>query len=157
VAVASTNSEARVPDARFFGENYPQVALYEKDVESDGIGLSFLARHLVTLDFPNHKLYLKRTSDGPLPNVGVVGAINFLKDLKAQNRLPGWSLEDHGEPQHITFDPAKKSVTVDSMKDGDASVYHYVVRRLSDGHSWRLHKAWRTDQSGKTIEQFPVP
>ncbi|HXR04349.1 MAG TPA: retropepsin-like aspartic protease [Verrucomicrobiae bacterium] len=31
------------------------------------IGLRFLARHLVTFDFPNATMYLKQTSSGPLP------------------------------------------------------------------------------------------
>ena len=39
-----------------------------KNVQSDGIGIDFLARHLVTLDFPNHTLYLKRQSIGPRPD-----------------------------------------------------------------------------------------
>jgi hypothetical protein len=30
------------------------------------LGLRFLARHLVTLDFPNKRLYLKQTRAGPL-------------------------------------------------------------------------------------------
>jgi hypothetical protein len=38
------------------------------DWPSDAIGLNFLARHLVTFDFPNHTLYLQRQSIGPLPN-----------------------------------------------------------------------------------------
>ena len=37
-------------------------------MESDGIGLRFLARHLVTLDFPKHTMYLQRQSIGPLPD-----------------------------------------------------------------------------------------
>jgi hypothetical protein len=32
------------------------------------IGLRFLARHLVTFDFPNHMMYLKQTSVGPVAN-----------------------------------------------------------------------------------------
>jgi len=60
------SGEARWPDGQFDGETYPFVSLQEKAVESDGIGLGFLARHLVTLDFPGHTLYLKRQSDGPL-------------------------------------------------------------------------------------------
>lgn len=33
----------------------------------NSIGLSFLARHLVTLDFPNQVMYLRKTRVGPLP------------------------------------------------------------------------------------------
>jgi len=35
---------------------------------SDVLGLRFLARHLVTLDFPEQTMYLKQTSIGPLIN-----------------------------------------------------------------------------------------
>ena len=65
-AVVPTNGEARLPDGVFGGEKYPLVFLAEKDWSSDAIGLNFLARHLVTLDFPNHTLYLQRQSIGPL-------------------------------------------------------------------------------------------
>jgi hypothetical protein len=51
------------------GEKYPFVDVAEKNVESDGIGLRFLARHLVTLDFPERTLYLQRQSIGPLPDL----------------------------------------------------------------------------------------
>jgi hypothetical protein len=67
-AVPPATGEARSPDGRFGGEKYPFVDVEEKDVESDGIGLHFLARHLVTLDFPKRTMYLKRQSIGPLPD-----------------------------------------------------------------------------------------
>jgi hypothetical protein len=37
------------------------------------LGLRFLARHLVTLDFPNRTMYLKQTSAGPLPTAPQAG------------------------------------------------------------------------------------
>jgi hypothetical protein len=58
--------EARLPNGAFGGEKYPLVSLRRIDVESDGIGLRFLGRHLVTLDFPKQTLYLQRQSIGPL-------------------------------------------------------------------------------------------
>ena len=57
--------EARSPNAIFAGQDYPDIHLTKND-DGNGIGLSFLARHLVTIDFPNRKLYLQRTSVGPL-------------------------------------------------------------------------------------------
>lgn len=65
-AVVPTNQEARSPDGVFDGKEYPFVDLSEKDWPSDAIGLNFLARHLVTLDFPNHTMYLRCQSIGPL-------------------------------------------------------------------------------------------
>lgn len=67
-AVSPSDEEAHSPDAFFNGEKYPLVDLESKNVRGDGIGLHFLARHLVTLDFPDHTLYLKRQSAGPFPD-----------------------------------------------------------------------------------------
>ena len=68
-AVVPTNGEARSPDGVFGGEKYPFVFLSENDWPSDAIGLNFLARHLVTFDFPNHTMYLLCQSTGPLPKL----------------------------------------------------------------------------------------
>lgn len=64
--VMRTNGEAHWPHSLFGGERYPFVSLQPQEVGTDGIGLRFLARHMVTLDFPNHTLYLLRQSAGPL-------------------------------------------------------------------------------------------
>jgi hypothetical protein len=66
-AVAPTNGESRRPYGRFGGKTYPLFSLCAENVESDGIGINFLARHLVTLDFPNHTMYLQRQSIGLRP------------------------------------------------------------------------------------------
>lgn len=67
-AVLPARGEARWPNGLFGGEKYPFVSLPRIDVESDGLGLRFLARHLVTLDFPKQTMYLQRQSIGPLPD-----------------------------------------------------------------------------------------
>jgi hypothetical protein len=59
------NGEAHSPDAVFAGHDYSDIHLTEND-DGNGIGLSFLARHLVTIDFPQRRFYLKRTSVGRL-------------------------------------------------------------------------------------------
>ena len=147
----------RVPNARFSAKIIRRSYCMKRTLESDAIGLS-LARHLVTLDFPNHALYLKRTSDGPLPNIGVVGAINYLKALKEQGQVARfWLREEPGRSSNIKFDPATNTTAVDTLKDGDPSIYHYLVRHKSGGNSWKLQRAWRTDQSGKTVEEFSAP
>jgi len=71
-AIQPAQNEARSPDAFFDGQRYPLVDVMMQKVKGDGIGLHFLARHLVTLDFPNHTLYLKRQSVGPLPDPGQI-------------------------------------------------------------------------------------
>lgn len=65
-SAAPRKDEARSPMGLFDGEKYPLASLDRKDVESDGIGIRFLARHRVTLDFPKKRLYLQRQSIGPL-------------------------------------------------------------------------------------------
>ncbi len=69
--IAPGPGEARESDGRFGGETYPFVSVQAEKVESDGIGLHFLARHLVTMDFPGHTLYLQRRSVGPLTDAGL--------------------------------------------------------------------------------------
>jgi hypothetical protein len=160
-ATLGTNGETHSPNGMFGGEKYPFVSLGGPDVESDGIGLRFLARHLVTLDFPRHTLYLKRTSTGPLLDDATTNAMaaaaGFLKDLKINGRLPGWSKNEHSEPGGVTVYLTGSSATVEVQKKGDPSTYHYTVIRASEKHSWKLQKAWRTDQNGHTLEIYPVP
>lgn len=67
-AIPELKGQARSPNGLFGEEKYPLVSLDRNDVESDGIGLRFLARHLVTLDFPNDTLYLLRQTSLPLPD-----------------------------------------------------------------------------------------
>jgi hypothetical protein len=47
------------------GEKYSDIEVAPVD-HSNVLGLRFLARHLVALDFPNQKMYLKQTSVAPL-------------------------------------------------------------------------------------------
>jgi len=155
------------PDARLGGEIYPEIWLERGkpweigEPEHNGIGIFFLARHLVTLDFPRHTLYLKRTSTGRLLDdvsaTAIATAATFGKDLKNKGRLPGWSKDEHSQPGGVTVYLTGNSATVDARKKGDSSTYHYTVIRASEKGSWKLQKAWRTDQDGKTIEEFPVP
>jgi hypothetical protein len=65
-AAPTATGEVHSPNGVLAGETYPDIHLRVIDVESDGIGLRFLSRHLVTLDFPKQTMYLKRTSTGPL-------------------------------------------------------------------------------------------
>jgi hypothetical protein len=166
-AVPPSQGESRSPNGRFGGETYRDVSPDENNVESDGIGLRFLARHLVTLDFPKRTMYLKRTSDEPLVDktleAEVESAANsandFLKGLKEKGELPGWSKNDHGKATHFYLEhhPHFDSGTMDVQKTDGSSHYHYTVTRTSKGNPWKLQKAWRTNQDGRTIEEYPVP
>ncbi len=140
------------------------------------LGLDCLRHYCIQLDFPNRRMYLKRTSVGPLPGDRFVriqaaiksaaeSATGFLKSLKEHGQLPGWSKQDEGTIREaVRFDYLKlyhelypKSATVEIQKKGDSSAYHYTVTRASEDGPWRLQKAWRTDQNDHTIEEYPVP
>jgi hypothetical protein len=54
-----------LPECVWDGETYTNLTIAAVD-HLNSIGLSFLARHLVTLDFPKRTMYLKQTSIGPL-------------------------------------------------------------------------------------------
>ncbi len=158
------------PEAQLGGEIYPEVWLAKGkpwetgEPEHNGIGIHFLSRHLVTLDFPRHTLYLKRTTIGPLhldtQEVKAVAksAAPLLRSLKKSGHLPGWSKDDKSVAKSVSFSCSSTLTgSFTGRKIGDSSVYHFQVVRASEESPWKLQKAWRTDQDGKTIEEFPVP
>ena len=49
----------RVPNTEIAGRDYSDLIYSETLASVDSLGLDFLERHLVTLDFPNNRLYLK--------------------------------------------------------------------------------------------------
>jgi hypothetical protein len=148
--------KARSPDGRFAGETYPEVTLRVEKVESDGIGLAFLARHLVTMDFPKQTLYLRRTSTGPLASAGGT-ALSYLKNLKNQGRLPGWPTDEQGAPRDLKKIVVDNTVTVEARKSRWGSTYHYQVTRASAGAPWKLVNVWQTDAEGRTLEVYRAP
>jgi hypothetical protein len=125
-------------------------------VESDGIGLSFLARHLVTLDFPGRTLYLKRVSVGPLPKPVTTAALDYLTTLKEQGKLPGWSKDDRGTPRAL-LSGARDIVTVKLSKNGAHDIYHFQVLMRPGAGPGRLQKAWRTTETGQMLEEYSIP
>jgi hypothetical protein len=57
-----------LPGGVWDGDSYTSLGVARGPREQpDWIGLRFLARHLVTLDFPDDALYLKRVRSDPLP------------------------------------------------------------------------------------------
>jgi len=56
---------ARMPECNWDDQTYTNLNLQVGE-HANLLGLRFLARHLVTLDFPHRILYLKQTSLGPL-------------------------------------------------------------------------------------------
>lgn len=134
------------------------------------IGLRFLARHLVTLDFPQRSLYLKQTSSGPLEGdrflatqalakAAADSAEDFLQGLKRAGRLPGWTKDEKGT-SHATlrfryFQAYPIAATFDIQKNPSA-LYHYALRQEAKGAAWALQKAWLTDESGRVIKSLEI-
>jgi hypothetical protein len=164
-AVAPAKGVARSPEGLFEGEKYALVSLDENNVESDGIGLRFLARHLVTLDFPKQTMYLKRACDLPpdYDNTLLKSVWKTLIAMAKQGQLPGFSKQEHGTMVKYDFDPAAYpyvdySVTLDTRKMGDSStIFSYLFSHKSKDGPWKLQKVWRTDQSGHRIEEYNSP
>jgi hypothetical protein len=156
-AATLSGREAHSPDAILGSDSYSQISLRKVDVFCDGIGLRFLSRHLVTFDFPNRVMYLKRTSIAPLPEAGAAAALKSLVDRIKSGRLPGWSKEDHGVRDSAVFNPIHDSWNIELRKAGDVTVYHYVVKPSSNGTPWVIERGWRTDAGGRTIETYITP
>jgi hypothetical protein len=55
----------RLPECVWAGETYTNLNV-QIHRNANMFGLTFLARHLVTFDFPKQTIYLKHTSIGPL-------------------------------------------------------------------------------------------
>ena len=169
--------EARSPKGVLGGVAYPDVALNrlepksmisdETNIQYNGIGLRFLARHLVTLDFPKRTLYLKRTSRSPLVDKDAErryratgkSAYIFMHRLKNKGQLPGWSKTDRFASRALTVNfPLPETATFEHVqKKGDSSIYHYEFTRASKTSPWKLQKASRADQNDHTVEEYAVP
>ena len=177
---SSADEKFYSPDGTLGGEIYHDLDLRELDAKSlasdvthitkfNGVGLRVLAENLVTFDFPKRTMYLKRTSPSPLVDKKTTAtamtmaksALKFLIQLHRKDQLPGWSQNVHGSTTefHSTHDdsPYLDSATLYILKNGDSSVYHYTIIRTSKRGPWKLQKAWRTDQNGHTIEEYPLP
>jgi predicted aspartyl protease len=136
------------------------------------LGLRFLARHLVTLDFPKHTMYLQRRSDEPFADDGISAtnasastkeATEFLTNLKKQGQLPGWlNDEDQGQLARTPNQNTPEMYPIERIffcrKNGDAyKYYRYIVVKASKDGTWKLQRAWQTDASGRFLQEFPVP
>lgn len=163
---AINNGVGRIPSCAWNGDTYDDL-LVGNSRSDNRLGLRFLARHLVTLDFPNRTLYLQRRRAGPLRteqataegNAAAQSALNFLRNLLSENRLPGWSAGDEPATRDVRFhlDLPNNALCDGLWKKGDPSVYHYELARASKSSPWVLQKAWRTDENGKTVQEYQMP
>lgn len=157
------DGETRYPAGVLGAQRYPALDLERLDLNSlanhdlhtrfNGIGIQFLSLHLVTLDFPKRIVHLKRTAE----TSGYTSAEIFLKSLRENGQLPGWSKNEEAAPRHALLHfHYPDSATFDGQKTGDAFTYHYSIYRPSESSAWKLQRAWRTDPAGKINEEFSV-
>jgi hypothetical protein len=167
--------QARAPDGVLGGQSYPNLHLRGVDpkllstgdahIQFNGLGLPFLARHLVTLDFPEQTLYLKRTSVDALDHndtnsyakSDIESAAKVLKNLEQNGRLPGWEKTDNMAASKATFIFDSGFVTFNIQKNTDPSIYHYKFTQARYDGPWLLTKAWCTDPAGNVFQEYPVP
>jgi hypothetical protein len=151
------------------GHTYTDLHIYHDSAGNvpNMIGLTFLARHLVTLNFPKRVMYLKQVMEGsPLPGALLTEeAKTFLMSVAEKGRLPGWS-KAKGEI-HWTTDsedsetyPAARIFKFQTGGQVDAvlkDTYQYNVVRESRDGVWKLQRAWRSDAKGHVVEEYPAP
>ena len=154
-----------LPECVWEGETLTNLIVAAVD-HANVLGLSFLARHLVTLDFPNRMMYLKQKSSGPLAgdilmeiaHSGHRAILEAYENLREKDQLPGMSKNDRGTVYlEGNSSSGFESVIFGFRKSGDLSTCHYKASRVSKDSPWELQKAWRTDQKGQMIEEYPVP
>jgi len=140
-----------LPQCVWDGQTYTDLTV---GTEGNVLGLRFLARHLVTFDFPRRTMYLKQVTQGPLMDAGFKSALDFLIDWKKAGRDPNWAKEEKGTIWPESH-PDSETYGFRARKDGDDRIYHFLVTRTSTETPWKLQKAWRTDRDGKVVDEFP--
>jgi Aspartyl protease len=152
----NTNTWASLDKCVWEGETYTNLTVGNPN-GGGAIGLRFLARHLVTFNFPQRVMYLKQTSIGPLPDVDRVAAWKFiLASVRKKGGLPGAPPHGTAYIDNTTSWPEDTFECVVCPKQ-DSTRYHYLIARTFENASWKLQKAWKTDAQGRTIEEYPVP
>jgi hypothetical protein len=120
------------------------------------LGLRFIARHLVTLNFPKRTMYLKQTSVGPLVDEELLAATTFAKNVVESGQLPGISKGDKGKlTVYLTSTPVL--IIFSFQKVGDTTTRYYLISRMPDGSAWKLQKTWEADQNGNAIKEYSNP
>jgi hypothetical protein len=171
-----------LPECRWEGGTYTNLVL-ASDVGVNVLGLGFLGRHIVTLDFPGRTVYFKQVRNEALRDdvlMEIAGsdirpAARKFEELRKKGELPDWSNDDTrpiyfgvrdkyvfaAETKQATylithFEPWPNRVIFNFQRAGDSETKHFAFHRTSSG-LWELRTVSRTDQSGRTLEEFSVP
>jgi len=93
----------------------------------------------------------------------VASAADYLTTLHDQNVLPGAGKDVHGEvdgpvpfSQTNLVYPFSWTFYFVPERDRKSFTNCYTVGRPDKDASWQLQRAWRTDRTGKTVEEWPV-
>jgi len=138
------------------GHTYTNILVAAVD-HVNVLGLRFLARHLVTLNFPKQSMYLKAIRSDPLPgdcslNISRLGdlesPLQYLEDCEASGLLPEMWENNKPDLYWESRSPARgkvlKSVTVGVRKTGTSSTFHHKLQRHTATAPWTLKKSWQT-------------
>ncbi len=148
-----------LPECQWNDQKYSDVIVASVK-RANLIGMRFLARHLVTLDFPNRRVFLKQTRSDminePEAESPRKSALGFLMKLRETEALPGWADATTGA---ICFQTttAENSVVFKFWKQNASVVCEYQVARAFKTNDWNLIKSSRVDAGGKIIEERPTP
>jgi hypothetical protein len=108
---------------------------------------------------------LAKLENAPSSHLTYTG-LKFLKSLKDQGQLPGVDASDHGqfrveagnfnsaETTTISY-PFSKTVTL-TLTNRPEFIYNYSIVQISSNSEWQLQRAWKSDSTGKVIEDFSV-
>jgi hypothetical protein len=147
---AGRGAKAFFTECAWAGKSYTNLVVQQMPGRGPNlIGLRFLARHLVTLDFPKRTMYLKQTTTEPLAGdifVGIVqssiGApLAFLEKLSENAQLParaGSGKERLFCVYHSEGDA--NCYTAVFQRIGDGYLDHYTVNRGSKDGAWKLQE-----------------
>ncbi|PWU15064.1 MAG: hypothetical protein C5B50_16085 [Verrucomicrobia bacterium] len=144
-------------ERQWSGQTYTNLLVAAVD-HVNVLGLRFLARHLVTLNFPKRVMFLKPVRPGPLPEdrsltssrLGdLQSPVQYLECLRNRNQLPGCFPY---EPCDIYFEarsPASskplRSLTLEFRRTGDSTRFYCKLQRKSETTPWTLKKCWETE------------
>ena len=123
----------------------------------EGLGFTASKPHKGVQSAIEAYLYLKLLPGGDV----TLDAMTFLTNLKLKGQLPGWSKKEHGQASFAVLKPGETpsypvSRTLLFSKKGDHTTFNYTVERASEGGDWKLKRAWRVNESGRVIEEYPV-
>jgi hypothetical protein len=98
---------AGLPTGAFAGESYSDLTVmewYGSWPDGELVGLPFFARNLVTFDFPERTMYLRKKNSMPLnPVFFEEEAGTYLKTLFKKGELPGWATNETGSGTASNF------------------------------------------------------